>query len=219
MAEMINIIYPQDESTDFLVKIIEDLQQIASSHINLIRLENRNQHEVFWKEIQSMPDDELYMFLGHGGSESINGASTSDCNFGPLIEENQLQLFRNKKVVFLSCRSNEFLEDFGRNCGVKSGIGFPDMITDIYDVQSAYFNPVIKNIQLEDLVKFKKILVRLFTESIIAYSDNKLTLFGLYHRIKLMTAIELLTLVKKNESEVLIEMIRSIKDDLFIFGN
>jgi hypothetical protein len=219
MEQIIHVIYPSDRSTDFLNDIIDPLYGKESLKINLYRLEYREEHDEFLEKITDLPNQDLYVFLGHGGSNDIKGACTSFCDYDSLVEQNQLELFTNKRVFFLSCRSNEYLKNYGRKCGVNSGIGFPNMITDSYDIDGALLEDKSITINSGDVKKFNEILVRIIKESLLEFAENELTLYSLYHRIKLKAAKELFLLVNSNESEALMKMIRSLKDELYIFGN
>jgi hypothetical protein len=219
MKQMITIIYPADKSTDFLNDILVTLLKKDNLDFNLYRLNEREKHDEFLENIANLPNQDLYVFLGHGGSDNIKGACSSYCDYGSLIEQNQLSLLANKRVFFLSCRSNEYLKDYGRKCGVNSGIGFPNMITDIYDIEGAILEDKSLTITIDDVDKFILILVNIIKESLLEFLENDLTLYSLYHRIKLKTAKKLFILVTSNESKALIEMVRSLKDELYVFGN
>ena len=135
MNKKIHIIHPKDKSTDFLDSITEYIKNKTTVEINLLRLQTKEEHSQFFEIIHSVNNDELILFFGHGTSSGLSGAMTSEFESPEFITEKQLKIFENKKVLILSCRSNQYLKSYFKECNLNSAIGFPNLITDYCEIE------------------------------------------------------------------------------------
>ena len=181
----IHIIHPKDESTDFLDSITEYIEKYTSVEINLLRLQTKKDHFIFFELIQSINDDELILFFGHGTSKGLSGSVTKDFEQREFITEKQLKIFENKNIVILSCRSNQYLNSYFKECNLKSAIGFPNLITDYEEIEYHDDPKRVENLKQEDIDIFRKMIVDIIKFSLEDYINHNLSIQQLYNRIKL----------------------------------
>lgn len=181
----INIIHPKDDTTDFLEEIYSYIKINTGVEINLLRLESKEDHVEFFKLIHLFPNDELVLFLGHGTSTCLSGASTKEYELIEFISEKQLKVFEEKKVILLACRSDQYLKVFFENCNIKSAIGFPNLITDLNEVEYYHNSERLSNIIQGDIDIFKIAIVDVIKYSLEDFINNNLSFYQLFNRIKL----------------------------------
>lgn len=127
MKNDILLIYPQDDTTNFLQGIPDFLferfgkQRFIRHRIGISDTETQE----CISNIQKAPDDSFIIFLGHGSSQGFMNARIEEHPPKLLIERSNSHILHGKDVFSLSCRSSEFL----KNQQIK-GIGFGDLITE-----------------------------------------------------------------------------------------
>ncbi len=186
-SKKINIIHPKDDTTDFLEEIYLYLKENTSAEINVIRLTTKEDHSSFFEFIHEIDNNELILFLGHGTSSGLSGARTNFYQSDAFITERQLSVFKNKNLILLSCRSNQYLNTYFKDCGLKSSIGFPNLITDFQEIEEHDDPKRVEDITKEDIELFKNSIVNIVKYSLEDFILNNLTVFQLFNRIKLRT--------------------------------
>lgn len=202
MKNDILIIHPQDSTTDFLQGITNFLfdkygeQRFVFHRPGIGEIEAQSCRSL----IEQMPLSSFILFIGHGSSSSLMGARTHRITENILIHRDHLSLFERKNVMFLSCRSSDFL----KNRGI-SGIGFGDIITDMSEVISrrehetnAYRYPK-GDITEEDIRKSNELLVDIVKRSLNDYLIEELSLFNLHFRLKLRFNKAIFNLIGENK--------------------
>ena len=148
------IIRPHDSSTSFLERIKNHLvnEFVDDLHYFNIKL-NDQSHLQCVERIKQHPENGIVIFLGHGRSDGLLGSR------GDLYENSEfvspeareedpehyyfkdnfitagnIDLFANKKVFCLACRSNEIAE-LAINNGARVFIGFGDIPTSLAEFQ------------------------------------------------------------------------------------
>lgn len=115
-------IHALDETTSFL--------NVFNEHFHenfLIILPNKDSVENSIKYLQEIPDDSLVIFLGHGHSNGLYTPESKSFEKYTFIDKlNGNDLFSKKKVILLSCRSNEFISKI---TSVKQIIGFGNILS------------------------------------------------------------------------------------------
>ncbi len=191
MCKKICIIHPTDPTTDFLSDIYNEVDE---SLIKIFRLEAPDANFSFY---ESIPTENVILFLGHGTSDSLNGTSSIG-HQQIFMSENQLAVFENKDVILFSCRSNQYVKKFYKTANLKHGIGFPNMITD-YDEIAHYDDPErAEGLTSEDIDNFKKVLVSIMKGSLNDYILMNLNIYQFYNRIILRTNKSILKHFKEN---------------------
>lgn len=147
MENELLIVHPYDKSTFFLDRIKNYLQSQfpANSHYFSIK-PNEASHKECLTTISNFSSNGLILFMGHGKSNCLYGAKGD--YFGTLeneevkiespekyfyledfINKANLQVFNEKKVISLSCRSNEYIGRISIESGAKVFMGFGDLPT------------------------------------------------------------------------------------------
>lgn len=201
MKNDILLIYPQDETTDFLQGIPDflfDKHGEARFIFRRVSVEE-NSHQECHSTIAQLSFGSLVIFLGHGSSYALMGARTSRVQENILISRENLSLFEGKEVLFLSCRSSELL----KNQGIL-GIGFGDLVTDMSEVVSrreheidAYRHPN-GDIVEQDIQRANELLVEVIRRSLHDAILDGLSLPDLYLHLKLRFNRSIFNLIKEN---------------------
>lgn len=187
MKNNILLIYPQDETTDFLQRIPNFLfkrngedrfiyQRLGFSdveHLNCIKM------------IEQLPDDSFVIFLGHGRSDQLLGAL--DYERFRFVNHELRYIFKSKKVFFLSCRSREFLLDQG-----IEGVGFGNLLTSTSELNDptnqrhySYLYSAIGTPDSFAIQQFNEQIVNISCTSLHDYIAQNLSMEELYFNLKL----------------------------------
>lgn len=213
MPKKICIIHPVDATTDFLSEIYSNIDE---SLLEVVRLEKKVDHFSFYN---SLPEESTIIFLGHGTSNSLKGASTLDCE-EIFMSDNQLAAFEKKDVLLFSCRSNQYIRKFYKTANINTGIGFPNMITDYMEI-SEYDDPNrAEGLTSEDIEIFKNNLVEIMRGSLNDFINMNLNIYQFYNRIILRTNKSILQYFKKNNGdEPLGKMLIDLRNGLVLKKN
>ncbi|MGJ3234358.1 hypothetical protein [Marivirga sp.] len=153
MDGQVLIIHPYDKSTAFLGRIKNHLQTEFPENFHYFSIKpNTASHNQCLKTIKDFSPDGLLLFMGHGKSNCLYGAKGD--YYGTLenelvkaeepdkyfyednfINDQNIGVFRGKKIISLSCNSNGQL---GRNSvenGAKVFLGFGDLPTSIAELK------------------------------------------------------------------------------------
>lgn len=179
----LHIIHPEDSTTDFLNLITEYIRELAE--INLIRLKTKADHFNFFELIHSIDKNELILFFGHGTSTGLSGAVTKDYENQEFITEKQLKIFSEKNIMILSCRSNQYLKSYFKECDIKSAIGFPNLITDHGEIEHHDDPERLNDVSVEHIELFKNVIIDVVKFSLEDYVTENLSMIQFYNRIKL----------------------------------
>ena len=164
------IIHPEDSSTKFLNKIKNNLLYKHNELTHHFNIKPKESSKIKCIEtIQQYPKDSLIIFLGHGKSNSLYGSkgkyydnkesiSNDAINENPhlyyydenFIDENNIEVFKNKNVFCLSCNSNGKIGNLAIESGAKTFLGFGDIPTSISEFKEKY--DYVSN----DLVRYMK---------------------------------------------------------------
>ncbi|RIJ48700.1 hypothetical protein D1614_09205 [Maribellus luteus] len=222
MSKLLHIIHPKDNSTDFLEEIHTYLSEKYEERIHVSRLHTREDHNYIFKQMRQMPTDTLYLFFGHGTSTCLSGAITRDFEYPQYISDEQLQVFEGKNVVLLSCRSDQYLQKYFKQCNLKSAIGFPNMITD--DIETEYPEPESfeEKVTSEDILAYRKILVDVMKYSLDDYLKGNFSSSQLIDRMRLRINRKLINFYKENPNKGHLPfgmMLSELANDVSYFSN
>lgn len=82
--------------------------------------------------LKQIPDDSLVIFLGHGHSRGLYTPEDNDFKKYTFIDSiNGNELFNNKNIILLSCRSSEF---GARIINANQFIGFGNIISSVEEI-------------------------------------------------------------------------------------
>ncbi len=155
-----------DETTSFLRVFQESFQE------NFLIIEpNKGSVDNSIRYLQEIPKDSLVIFLGHGHSTGLYTPEAIGFEKYTFIDRsNADNLFSNKEVILLSCRSNEFINKIN---SAKQIIGFGNILSspeelrieadletghyrDISDNDLDYFNSAYCSALIFALTNYKK---------------------------------------------------------------
>lgn len=215
------IIHPKDTTTDFLEEISTYIEAL-NIEVNILRLITKEEHLSFFETVHSFDENELIIFLGHGTSTGLSGCNTNDYEQPEFITEKQLKVFENKNLILLSCRSNQYLKSYFKDCNLKSAIGFPNLITDFDEVPYHDDPDRLDGITKDDVEAFKIILVEIVKFSLEDFVNNELSVFQIFNRMKLRINRRIINLYQKNapnDKTPLGKMLHDVVEDLSYFDN
>lgn len=199
--KIIHIIHPKDVTTDFLGEITSYIKEKTGVKINLLRLATKEDHLSFFEIVHKFEENELILFLGHGTSTGLSGASTNDYEQIEFITEKQLKIFETKNIILLSCRSNQYLKKYFKECNLKSAIGFPNLITDSEEIEHHDDPERLDDVSKDDIELFKKAIVEIIKFSLEDYISKNLSTNQLFSRFKLRISKRIINLYNKNPNK------------------
>ena len=168
-------IYPQDETTAFLKPIADVLQRCGYEILD----DDTRTEGYAEKVLKDIPRHDYVVFLGHGSSAALSGT-----NQVPLIDSENVDVMRGKRLFLLACNSKEFISSFD----LKDAIGFDiiptsDMdVSTIVDQDISYFETMPEE---EDLEWFRLAVVRIVVNAFERCGMENMTM--LYNKIKMYT--------------------------------
>jgi len=148
MTKPILIIHPKDQTTRFLDKIKHHLLHEFNGKIHHFNIQFSDvSHIQCMDRIQKHPDGGLIVFLGHGRSNALSGSCSPNYDslmvsleaeienpetfYGKeiFIDEQNVDVFRNKNVFCLACNSNDKIAKKAIEKGANVFLGFGDIPT------------------------------------------------------------------------------------------
>ena len=201
MKNDILLIYPQDETTNFLQGIPDFLfekhgeEGFVYQRIGFSVKEHRSCINL----IEGFSENALVIFLGHGRSDALLGAF--DYERFDFVTRGNLHVFKNKRVLFLSCRSSELLH----NQGIE-GIGFGHLLSSPSELndndirrQYSYLYSMDDMPDSSTINQFNERIVRIVRASLHDHISQNLTLQELHLNLKLRLNKTIATLIQENE--------------------
>ncbi len=218
------IIHPKDKTTDFLEFISNSLLENTNRKLILFRIEgNKSSHEECIELIEKLPDETLTIFLGHGGSDYLCGTNTRDFTLEKFIEGDMLNVFERKKLLLISCRSEEYLKKYSTSCGIIASIGFGDLPSEPAEIEHLQrFSGEYDNINQMILDNYKKLLTQIITEALIDSLNGNFSFMQLFNRIKLRVNRSMSRIIlerNSNENKKLATLLFILKNELRYFGD
>lgn len=120
------IIHALDETTSFL--------NIFNHYFNdsyYVIEPNSASVEASIKYLEKIPEGSFIVFLGHGDSNGLHTPESDNFRkYSFINKSNANKLFENRKILLLSCRSNEFIVNISSSNCV---IGFGNIISSKYE--------------------------------------------------------------------------------------
>ncbi len=161
------ILYPKDETTDFLIPIIDSIQSVVDLKVEIIRTAPTElAYQETIQQIKNTSLDIPILFLGHGHSRMLYGGLMKNYSKEPLITiSKNTDLLTGRSMILLACRSADFIREIEQE--LICGIGFGDMPTDMDDIIGIReFEPdAYKGVAAETIMKYREILVNSFVNS------------------------------------------------------
>lgn len=215
------IIYPHDSSTDFLQEIINKMAEFMEVVVE--RLETTVEaHEKCIRIIQET-DIKLIIFMGHGQSDKFLGANSNNISSEyrkyreqGFINCNNLNIFKDKKIIALSCDSNQKIAKIAIESGAEAWLGFGYIPTDwsVEVEEVSHLNP-------KDVEGFNKILVKIISTA-ISYSIHHNFTFSQFEKLfKIVTNKEIKSIISLGIpcNSWIVQSMYKLKDEIKIFGD
>lgn len=218
----IYIIHPVDETTDFLEEITNHLAETTKVRLTIYRVKDIQEHKAIFETINEIPETCPILFLGHGNSDSLSGARRTASDYGSLIYQDQIDCFKDRHLLLLSCRSAEYLQTFGRKAGIKAGIGFPNLVTHKEDLLYSQNYEREKQITEYEISLFRQIIVDTIMYSLEDFVNDSLSFFQLYKRIQMRVHRQLIKYYSNsvnNGNFQLGKMMNDMNDGMLFIGN
>lgn len=214
------IIYPKDETTSFLKPIIQTCSKTLDGHFTFFDIGfNDEEHEITEDEIRNGAYTKV-LFLGHGSSRWLQGSKNQEYEKERFINSKNIQLFKGKDFLCLSCKSIEFLEHEKR---AFNYIGFGDLPTqmnEIVGIREQNAN-IYQNVDEGVLIRFRNMLNKVISNSIVEWIQNDFSITQLYHRIRIRVNKEISAIVKSKpisiQDKALLELVNDMKDEMGYF--
>jgi len=161
------IVHPYDKSTQFLSKIKMHLVNNFGNQVHHFNVyPDENSHNECIERIAAHKVNGLIIFLGHGRTDKLYGAKGDLFNSSDFtsteaknenlsayyyndnfINENNVEIFKQKKVFCLACNSNNKIAALAMDKGAKFFLGFGDIPTSPAEfIEHEVLNKVGQNI-------------------------------------------------------------------------
>jgi len=202
MKNDILLIYPQDESTDFLQGIPDFLFERHGERRFIHHKVSIAETDALkcLTQIEQASSTAFVIFLGHGSSKGLMGARSEGRDPELLIAGSNSHILKSKDVFLLSCRSSDFLKSQKLN-----GIGFGDLTTEWGEVhsrresESDAYRHSKGDIREADIANANSLLVNIVCHSLHDAIIHQLSLRDLHLRLKLRFNQTLFRLIKENK--------------------
>jgi len=173
------VILPYDPSTKFLKEITKNIQHLISGKVDDCMPEN---HGNTIDNIISQENSKTILFLGHGYSGGIYGGCYVAGTAQPLLRMNDgVEILKEKKIILLSCRSEEYIATI--ESAITAGLGFGNIITSKSDLLTQKEKKKFRDITAINI--FRSALLDVFSKSMIEACENNYTFLELYLGLKL----------------------------------
>jgi hypothetical protein len=218
-------IFPKDKSTAFLNVLVKRLEKAFPKQFYCLKVKATiDDHQKCLELIAALPPQNLILYLGHGESDKLLGANDENAavefkNFRKkgFINKTNIDILSNKKVICISCRSNEKLGKMAEKTNCQTFVGFGSIPTDwIIEADEV-------NIQPNDVDWFNKLFCKVMSDALI-YAIHHQFNFDQFERVlKLMTNHMIIRQLhpKKEVANAwwVDESLYKLKDEVKIFGN
>lgn len=182
MMEII-CVYPKDDSTTFLEPIYAILSSFAK--FRGFRIETEEECNTSIRYIENAKANSTIFFLGHGTAHELQYSSQK-----VYVDSSNFSIFKNKKLILLSCKSFDFIRVNKDLSETKNYITFDDLPSDEVEFQ------VLTGIHSTELSnRYNGLLVDSICKSLIDSEELKKGFLYFYRRIKLY--------INKNISQIL----------------
>ena len=228
------IVHPYDISTSFLSPISDALTNHIKIGVKTINIStNNNSHIACLAHLKEKCKNEFVIFLGHGGSDYVLGASGDYADalvsggfedenpdqvykHGHFIDVKNIEVLSHKKIFCLSCYSALGLGKLAIENGALVFLGFDYIPTSTEEFKIKNFDVTENDVEI-----FKKIILVIFTKSLLFAYDNRLNFIELKSIIRMNINIESINLIRtgSNNRRILADALFYLKNGIRIFGN
>lgn len=221
-------IHPYDRTTKFLSAITSTLIKNQSLQFTLLEIGlSKKIHDECLQKVRSSPDGTTIIFLGHGGSDYLLGASgdyahalieesaIDDPNLlyhhGHFVNQSNIEVFAGKRVICLSCNSAVELAAMACAAGAQAFVGFTEVPTD-----KGEFNKMQLILKENEIDIFNQELSLIIRNSLMRGLESNLTFNETVSMIRYWVNVRSRKLILQNRAN---EGVRTIADAFFTFKN
>lgn len=241
MEKRLLLVHPYDKSTSFLERIKNHLQAEFADSCHYFNVKpNKNSHNQCLNTIRDFSNDGLLLFMGHGKSSCLYGAKGD--LYGTLenedvkaeapekyfysddfINDKNIDVFNQKKIISLSCNSNGRLGRKSVENGAKVFLGFGNLPTSIEELeeQGEESRPGVSLSKIEQALK-----------SEINYIMKKSIAIGIHKNYSFTQLVDLIYFItnqkisyylvnqkRVSERKLIANYLYSFKKDIKLYGN
>ena len=171
-------IYPEDNTTDFLLPIYAQLETMPDFAGYRFDTNDSSKTKNLFDALYQLEDDAIVFFLGHGASNKLYGSVGDDGEKQTLFDKTNIECIKKKNVVGIACRSKEFAHNF-----ILNHIGFGDITSDYSEVlaERNIGNPdYMEWASEEDIFNFQNEFVGAITDAIkLSECGTLLSIYGM----------------------------------------
>jgi hypothetical protein len=221
-------IFPNDDTTAFLEELIKRLKKSLPQNVICYKIKPTiDAHEACFQKVSKRSPKNLILYLGHGQSDKLSGASAANTVSNNqeyalfrkkgFINQQNMAVFSDKKVICLSCNSNEKLGQYALSKNCQCFVGFGFIPTDWLDETPC---------KSTDVDLFRQLLCALMADAIIYAIKHQFNFDQFEKILKTMTNQAILAQSHANlaygntqNTWWVDESLYKLKDEVKIFGN
>lgn len=142
-------IRPKDNTTNFL----DPIGSLFGDNYLIIDDNEESHHDVI-SVLKNLVSTSLIIFLGHGTSFSLHSAKSESFEQRDFITKDHNLFFTNHNVIFLSCRSEQFIRTLN---GYRNIIGFGNIISSRHEItHDAEISGRFRQLEEEEIDRFNQ---------------------------------------------------------------
>lgn len=232
------LIHPYDKTTLFLKRVANFLgeSKYVNSHYFQVKCSDRSHLECL-QRVNSLPDEALIVFMGHGRSDALIGSKSDDYGLGLIsdeavsafpekyyykerfIENDTLKYFAKKRFLSLSCNSNGKIGKMAIQNGVSGFIGFGDLPSSIDELEDIISNDILARVSKERVIGILKgylvFVLKMTIETMIIHGYNFSDIPRLVRMIVNKLVIKEVSNKRKHlEKEVILLVLQNFKSNI-----
>lgn len=237
--KQILIVHPNDKTTSFLDKIKNHLLHSFEGNIHHFNVyPNDESHQQCLEKIKSNPDNGLVIFFGHGKTTQLCGAKgdlydNSDFVSKDAIAESpdkyyynedfitneNVNIFKGKKIFCLACNSNDKIASFALAKGATTFLGFGDIPTSMPEFK----NDGLENVSNDIVILMKTELNYIIKKSLEIGIEKRYTFNQLRDLISFITNQRIAHYLIVDQSSkirhILADYLYQLKSNIKVLGN
>lgn len=216
---MIYIIYPIDETTEFLLEIPRRIvEKHGEKSIEVIKmLPSEESYKEVFQAIEKIPSGSVVIFMGHGQEDKLWGAENESFIKQSFVSKSQSKVFSEKFIFLLSCNSNDFIKGTFRFSKAISSIGFGNLPTEKSEIENSK-RLKEQGVNEETINKFKESIIELVSDSFCHMIHNKLTFSQLGNsfllRLNKKISQVILDDTKSKDNRILADLLFQMKSEI-----
>ncbi len=216
---MIYLIYPSDETTEFLLEIPK---RIAEKHgdksIQVIKmLPSEESYKEVFHSIETMPSGSVVIFMGHGQDDKLCGAENESFIKQSFVSKSQAKVFSEKFIFLLSCNSNDFIKGTFSFSKAISSIGFGSLPTEMSEVENSK-RLKEQGVNEETINKYKNSMIELVSDSFCDMIESNLSFSQLGNsfllRLNKKISQVILEDTKSKDNRILADLLFQMKSEM-----